>query len=593
VTPGGAGTGNPAILHTVPDGRAVFEWELNESESATLSIHEGGKRGFTINQALSSCTVHGANATVIRTALRTTQPIAENLVVPPGGFVTCLVYNQRNAGNLEVVKELDPGTDPGRFNLLVDGFPWRSDAGHLDKTNPILVATGPHIVSETAFGDTNLDHYSVSTTCVSQNEQPVRTRPAPGSGPGAVKVIVTKGANITCTIRNTNTQFGNLTVIKNLDPPGSGTFDLFIGAERVAQGAGNGDRGTATNLPFGKYQVVERAVPPTNPDDFITSVTCEDPENGNPVDVISGDGTESAPAVVMLDRASVQCTITNVKPSLFEVAHLEVVKRLRPAGDPGRFDLLIDGKAFAIAAGSGGTTEPVALVPGLTYKVSEDITGADAHALSLADYSISTRCVNHGTPFATSGTGSKSDRVSVHLRAGDNVVCTITNERKSPETDGGGGAVPPPECVDIDNGIPECAELAAAPQLVVRKQMTAHARVGDRVRITMIVHNFGHGTAEQVRLHETPPHGGRIVGVADHGLIQRDGTTVWNLGNLAPGETRTVHATMLITRTGLHLNTAVASARNSRPSVAQATVRARAPVNRPRPPAPRPPIVTG
>jgi uncharacterized repeat protein (TIGR01451 family) len=100
-------------------------------------------------------------------------------------------------------------------------------------------------------------------------------------------------------------------------------------------------------------------------------------------------------------------------------------------------------------------------------------------------------------------------------------------------------------CADlshVDSGHPECGDVAA-PHLMVAKDIPARAQVGDRVPITITVRNVGRPTATEVRLHETPPAGGRIVGVSDGGAIQSDGTAVWSLGNLAPGATRTVRAT--------------------------------------------------
>ena len=141
--------------------------------------------------------------------------------------------------------------------------------------------------------------------------------------------------------------------------------------------------------------------------------------------------------------------------------------------------------------------------------------------------------------------------------------------------------------LDIESGVPECGDVAAAPHLFVSKRMPTHPRVGDRVQITITVKNVGNTTAHNVRLYETPPVGGRIVAVANHGSIQLDGTVVWHLGSLGPGKTRTVHATMLATGTGSHTNRAVVSAANADPAYDAAPVRARAAV---RPP---PPVVTG
>ena len=105
--------------------------------------------------------------------------------------------------------------------------------------------------------------------------------------------------------------------------------------------------------------------------------------------------------------------------------------------------------------------------------------------------------------------------------------------------------------------------------------------------ITITVENVGTTTAIDVTVRETPPGGARIVQAGNGGSIQRDGTVLWRLGNLAAGEKLTVHATMLVTHAGSHLNTAVANASNAGAALAHATVRAAAV------PTPPPPAVTG
>jgi uncharacterized repeat protein (TIGR01451 family) len=147
------------------------------------------------------------------------------------------------------------------------------------------------------------------------------------------------------------------------------------------------------------------------------------------------------------------------------------------------------------------------------------------------------------------------------------------------------GVTPPPPCLEIDADIPVCGDVAAAPNLVVTKRMPTRARVGDRVPITITVQNAGPRTAEGVRLHETPSSGARIARVAQGGTIRRDRTALWSLGNLSSGASRTVRATMVVTRTGLLSNVAVAAAQNALPDFDASALRAR--------PALRPPSVTG
>ena len=62
---------------------------------------------------------------------------------------------------LIVTKSVDPATDPGRFNLLVDGKTVASDVG-ATSTGPQTVSVGTHAVSETAAGTTNPGNYSTS-----------------------------------------------------------------------------------------------------------------------------------------------------------------------------------------------------------------------------------------------------------------------------------------------------------------------------------------------------------------------------------------------------------------------------------------------
>lgn len=273
------------------------------------------------------------------------------------------------------------------------------------------------------------------------------------------------------------------------------------------------------------------------------------------------------------------------------VGQLTVVKRLLPGTDPGRFDLLVDGIPRLDDAGDGDSTGPLALPLG-THTVGERITAAEEHENSLSDYSIATTCVNE-TDGGEVAHGTGSQPVSVDLRsATDKIVCTITNRRIGPEPSfpppPGGPDVPSPPCPDHQADSPECkTEAGRQPQLEVVKRMPARARVGERVPIAIAVRNVGRGTADGVRLHETPPDGGRVVAVADHGSLQHDGTVVWDLGSLPPGATRTVHATMLVTGTGSLLDTAVAGAVNADPALGDAVVRVGAA------PRPSPPAVTG
>jgi hypothetical protein len=236
------------------------------------------------------------------------------------------------------------------------------------------------------------------------------------------------------------------------------------------------------------------------------------------------------------------------------VGRLTVVKQLVPHNDAGIFDLVIGSKAFAVNVGHNGTTGPLEFELG-PHTVTEHAAGRT----QLRDFSISTTCVDKALGGRQVAHNAHGPTVTVNLDSESNdIVCTITNRRTLEP--GGGGEQPPPP--------------GLAPQLAVVKRMPPQARVRELVPITITVHNLGRGTAKDVQLRENPPSGMRIVHVANGGTIQH-GTAVWHLGNLAHGESRTVHATAEVLRPGKHVDLAVATALNSDPALSMAALRAR------------------
>jgi hypothetical protein len=117
-----------------------------------------------------------------------------------------------------------------------------------------------------------------------------------------------------------------------------------------------------------------------------------------------------------------KCWVTNTR----DTGTIKVTKKLLPATDGGKFNLLIDGQAKATNVGDGGTTGTQTVTTG-AHSVGESAgTGT-----SLANYDATTSCVDkaHGGPADTDGT--------VQVDKGDAWECVITNTRKS--------TPPPPE----------------------------------------------------------------------------------------------------------------------------------------------------
>ena len=102
-------------------------------------------------------------------------------------------------------------------------------------------------------------------------------------------------------------------------------------------------------------------------------------------------------------------------------ARLTVIKRLFPATDPGRFDLLVDGRVV-VAAGGDGASATLSLPPG-TYTVSERA----AAGTSLDDYRSAVACRTGAARFARLQPGTSFENLA--LTAGQLASCTFFNLR--------------------------------------------------------------------------------------------------------------------------------------------------------------------
>ena len=134
-------------------------------------------------------------------------------------------------------------------------------------------------------------------------------------------------------------------------------------------------------------------------------------------------------------------------------ARLTVEKEIEPAGDPGRFDLLVNGEVVLAGAGDGASmTIPV---PPGTYTVSE-LAAAGTNA---ADYRSSVECRRNPTRRGGRRVGTVYE--DVELFAGDRATCTFRNIRPG------------------------------VPAIAIRKVGPALATAGDMLNYTLYVTNPG------------------------------------------------------------------------------------------------------
>ena len=121
-----------------------------------------------------------------------------------------------------------------------------------------------------------------------------------------------------------------------------------------------------------------------------------------------------------------KCYVTNSR----DTGTIKVTKKLVPATDGGKFNLLIDGQAKATDVGDGGTTGVQTVLPG-THTVGE----AAGTATDLSNYDSSTSCVDKAHTAKPADTDG-----SLAVAKGDQWDCVITNTRKTTPT-----PPPPPQ----------------------------------------------------------------------------------------------------------------------------------------------------
>ena len=231
------------------------------------------------------------------------------------------------------------------------------------------------------------------------------------------------GEWVKCWVTNTR-DTGTIKVTKKLVPAtDSGKFNLLIDGVAKATDVGDGGTTGTQTVSLGAHTVGEAAGTGTSLADYDSSTSCVDKAHG---------GTTSGPTVNVAKGDQWECVVTNTR----KTGTIKVTKKVvAPAGDTGKFNLLIDGAAKATNVGDGGTTGTQTVNLG-AHTVGESAgTGT-----SLADYDSSTSCVDKAHGGTTSGP-------TVNVAKGDQWECVITNTRKtatikvtkalSPATDSG------------------------------------------------------------------------------------------------------------------------------------------------------------
>jgi Domain of unknown function DUF11 len=407
--------------------------------------------------------------------------------------------------SITIVKVLNPSRDPGRFALEIDGVAvgGATAVGDGGTTGAIAVNAGQHTVGESAAQGTNLALYDVQINCLNG----VLARAARQAA--QVTVSVRKDDALQCTITNTR---------KQEPKPVTPVLECVVFANGVP------DRAVWGYLNPNAFPV-EIPLGPTN------AFSPAPANRGQPVlfepgQVVGQFQTPFAGATTLTwtlgaatasaGSGATRCTAT-----------LELRKVTEPAGDPGVFNLLVNGRVLATGP-NGTSTGPVTV--GVGEGTASETAGPGT---DLAAYESRVDCTRNGT-LVVSVPGTKVDGAVAN---GDVVVCTFTNRRLP-------APLPPPPSPP-GNQVDLVVVKKAAPTTVV---------LGGTITWTVTVTNNSSVQAEDVNVVKVSERTYRLRVVSVHASQGTCGTTSCDLGRLAPGASATITVVTRATRVGTVLN---------------------------------------
>ena len=230
--------GAPAIagFNLVDDGdpAAPVETQLfsNLINFGTFTFTEAVPANWQLQNV--TCTESNTGSAGDQDTATTQNGPGATLNLDEGEDIHCTYHNR--SAKLELRKNLTPDSDPGRFDLNIDGgTPEALSQGENGTTGIKTLAPGTHTVTEAADANTNGANYDSTLSCVT------RGIGTPVASPGG-SVQLAAGDDVVCTFTNAR-RSGTLTVVKDLQPStDAGRFDLRIGNTVVANNAGDGQQ---------------------------------------------------------------------------------------------------------------------------------------------------------------------------------------------------------------------------------------------------------------------------------------------------------------------------------------------------------------
>ena len=428
----------------------------------------------------------------------------------------------RCKATITVVKRLVPSTDPGTFDLEIDGEVKASAVGDGGTTDAVAVDAGRSTVSESGAGETKLTDYVTSISCAGGGSDV-------SMDGTSIDVSVARGGAAVCTITNERKalpQPASVSPVLECVLFSDGQPDVaYWGYRNTNEHAvtipvgdrnefspGNANRGQPTVFERGRQVGVFH--------------TAFEASAGNLVWALSGETATAG-------QGSKACNPT-----------IELRKVTVPADDPGVFQLRINNTV--VATGGNGTTSGQ-LRTGIGEGSVSETAGPGTN---LGDYDSKVECTRNGT-VEVSVTGTKVDGA---VAQGDVVVCTFTNTRKG--TPPQPPQPPPPPTPPMPNPPPvPPTPPGPAPllDLVVAKSVEPTiVTVGGRLTWTMTVTNRSSVAAADVnglKLDDPRSFRTKLISLeASQGSCR---PYTCDLGRLAPGASATVTAVTEATRVGV------------------------------------------
>lgn len=195
-----------------------WTWDLTPNADYGVDPASDVATNTIKNVAAGSYTIHEDQKTnyhfvsVTCSGETVTQAETTTVTVSPGENVVCTYTNARDTGTIEVIKDLVPSTDSGKFDLTINDQVYAEAVGDGGTTEKVTVPTGNYTVGELAGNElTDLTDYFASIS---------------GDCNQAGQVSVATGENKVCTI--TNRKKAKLIVEKVAEPKDAQDFNFSV-----------------------------------------------------------------------------------------------------------------------------------------------------------------------------------------------------------------------------------------------------------------------------------------------------------------------------------------------------------------------------